>query len=103
MVPGRSNRDNDFILNTYKNTEYQVKIISEGIMSNYNNIKCYNNIFDNDYYKMLSNFYFVLISLKDENISADSWLCFKQCNLKSLLSVQNQKQLQTIYKITIMV
>lgn len=68
---GRSNRDYNFLYNAIKDTNYHLDIISDECkLKKCKNIKIYNNVYGNEYLKMLNNSYIVVIPLKDEDISA---------------------------------
>lgn len=68
---GRSNRDYEFLYETLKNTEYNVRILSDECnLKNTKNITIYNNVFGEEFYKMLSESYLVVIPLVNENISS---------------------------------
>ena len=67
---GRSNRDYNFLIATIKNTEYKLKIVCDELNCKYDFVKIYNNCYENDFYKLLSKAYCVVISLDDENISS---------------------------------
>ena len=68
---GRSNRDYDFLYKVIKDTEYKLNIISDECnLQDCKNIKIYRNVFEEDYLKMLSDSYIVVIPLEDENISS---------------------------------
>ena len=68
---GRSNRDYEFLYNALKDTDYKLKILSDECkLKNEKNIEIYNNIFNEEYYKMLEESYIVVIPLMDENISS---------------------------------
>lgn len=68
---GRSNRDYEFLYNTLSKTEYKLNIISDECkLENTNNITVYNNIMGQEFLEMLNKSYLVVITLKDENISA---------------------------------
>lgn len=81
---GRSNRDYDFLVESLKNTNYKLKILSDYYMPKEitDNIKVYNNVFNEKYYKMLSECKGVIVSLDNENISSGQLVILQAMQLK---------------------
>lgn len=69
---GRSNRDWPFVFESLGNSKYSGKIIcSEGnYIGKYSNLDVLSNISNEEYYKILSQAYCMVISIKDCSISA---------------------------------
>ena len=72
---GRSNRDYEFLVETLKNTDYQVKIISDCVASNVknnlpSNIQVLDNTFGKEYLDVLVHAKCVVIPLLNESISS---------------------------------
>lgn len=69
---GKSNRDYDFLVESLVNTSYKVRILSDIYKCKElgNNIQLYSNVFGEDYYKMLSECYCVIVPLQDIHISS---------------------------------
>lgn len=69
---GRSNRDWQFVFEALGNSKYSGKMIcsEENYAGKYSNLEVLSNISDEDYYRILSQAYCVVISIKDCSISA---------------------------------
>lgn len=71
VAAGRSNRDYDFLVDTFGNTEYNLKIIcDEYCGEKYSNIEYYTHCYNEKYLKLLAGAYCVLVPLKDRNSSS---------------------------------
>lgn len=69
---GRSNRDWEFVFEALGNSKYSGTMIcsEENYAGKYSNLGVLSNISDEDYYRILSQTYCVVISIKDCSISA---------------------------------
>jgi len=68
---GRSNRDWDFIISSFKNSKYNLKIACDELKAKKDcNIEIYDDIFGLEMFSYLKNCYCVVISIADTNISA---------------------------------
>jgi len=68
---GRSNRDYRFLYETLKDTEFQVKILSNSVnLLPTDNIKIHTNVFGQEMYHLLNNCFCVVIPLADPEISS---------------------------------
>lgn len=73
---GKSNRDYDFLVDCLKGTSYSVRILSDTYLrkDTGSNIQVYSDVFGEDYYKMLSECYCVVVPLQDIHISAGQFV-----------------------------
>ena len=73
---GKSNRDYDFLVDCLKDTSYSVRILSDTYLRKDlgPNIQVYSDVFGEDYYKMLSACYCVVVPLQDIHISAGQFV-----------------------------
>jgi glycosyltransferase involved in cell wall biosynthesis len=73
---GKSNRDYDFLVRALSDSPYQVRILSDtySCEKHGNNIRIYDNVFGQDYLKMLSKCYLVVVPLEDVHISAGQFV-----------------------------
>lgn len=69
---GRSNRDWDFLIESLKNTEYEVRIVCDELHRDDlpANIKIYNNIWGKDSYEFIKNCKFMIIPIMDGKIAS---------------------------------
>lgn len=69
---GRSNRDYDFLVNSFRNSAYKLIILSDTYKNNDlpKNIIINDNCFDDDFEKLLAQSFAIVISLNDEPISS---------------------------------
>lgn len=75
---GRSNRDYPFLIDSLVGTSYHVVILCDKLEQRQeDNIKIYNNVFDEEYLSYLKNCLAVIIPLKDENISSGQFVFLK--------------------------
>lgn len=72
LAPGKSNRDYDFLVDSLKDTAYQVRILSDTYSREETgeNIQIFHDVFGKDYLKMLSQCHCVVVPLEDTHISA---------------------------------
>lgn len=91
FAPGNSNRDYEFLIKTLENTKYKLKIL--GTVKNkkkVNNIEILNNIYGNEYYKLLKNSYCIVIPLIDEKISSGQLVILQAMQLgKPIIITEN--------------
>lgn len=71
LAAGRSNRDYDFLLSTFKSTEYSVKIVCDEYAGRpYPNIVYDSDCHGRDYLNLLAKSFCVLVPLNDSQISS---------------------------------
>lgn len=71
LAAGRSNRDYDYLINSWKNRTELLEIICDSIEDvEYSNIKILTNCYGEDFLRELSRAYAVIIPLEDSNISS---------------------------------
>lgn len=98
LTAGKSNRDYDFLIDSIKNTKFDLKIVCntlKGIENKYNNIKLYDNTFGDDYYSLLANCYCVVIPLKDENISSGQLVILQAMQFKKPVIITKTNTIST--------
>lgn len=71
LAVGRSNRDYKFLIDSMKDSEYNLRILCDELSAQkINNISIYDDVCDDTYYEMLSKAYAVIVPLSDKHISS---------------------------------
>lgn len=91
LSAGKSNRDYDFLIESLKNSEYNVKIVCrDKIQIQYSNIEQFNKIPYNEYLKLLTECYCVVIPLDDLKISSGQLVILEAMQLnKPIIITEN--------------
>jgi len=92
---GYSNRNYEFLIESLKNTEYELIIASPNLSkSNYKNIQILDNCFDDKMNFYMSQAYCVVIPLKDKVISSGQLVALQAMQMKKPIIATNSEGLK---------
>ncbi|MGE5627284.1 MAG: glycosyltransferase [Solirubrobacterales bacterium] len=96
--PGRSNRDWDFLINSLKGSEYNLKIACDELEPKIiDNIEIYNNIHEDKMWKYMKNCFCILISIKDTSVSAGQTVLVQAMQFKKPMIITKSEGLTKDY------
>ena len=99
LAIGRSNRDYDFLIDSWNNIDAKLIIISDSYKNNKaeKNIEIINNISGDTQYPWIMNAEGIILILKEPNIASGDTVLLRAMSFKKIVIVNNQSTLAEMY------